>query len=77
MILEIYDMDNTQTLKRWRLILGAESQEQLNSLGCGMMTEEDILMDSAGLVPKISNGPAAAAAVPEANSADVVHHHLT
>ena len=40
-------MDNTQTLKRWRLILGAESQEQLNSLGCGMMTEEDILMDSA------------------------------
>ena len=40
-------MDNTQILKRWRLILGAESQEKMNALGCGMMTEEDILMDSA------------------------------
>lgn len=40
-------MDNTQILKRWRLILGAESQEQLSSLGCGALSEEDLLMDSA------------------------------
>jgi hypothetical protein len=40
-------MDNSQTLKRWRLILGAESQQSLNSLGCGAMSEEDLLMDSA------------------------------
>ena len=40
-------MDEKQILKRWRLILGAESQEQLNSLGCGGLSEEDILMDTA------------------------------
>lgn len=40
-------MDNTQILKRWRLILGVESQQQLDSLGCGTLSEEDLLMDSA------------------------------
>ena len=40
-------MDNTDILKRWRLILGAESKSQLDSLGCGSLSEEDILMDTA------------------------------
>lgn len=40
-------MENTQILKRWRLILGAESQERMDSMGCGGLSEEELLMDSA------------------------------
>lgn len=40
-------MENTQILKRWRLILGAESQERMDSMGCGGLSEEEWLMDSA------------------------------
>ena len=40
-------MEDQQILKRWRLILGAESQEKISSLGGAAMSEEDILMDSA------------------------------
>ena len=40
-------MEEKQILKRWRLILGAESQNKLDSLGCGGLSEEDILMDTA------------------------------
>lgn len=40
-------MENTQILKRWRLILGAESQERMDSMGCCGLSEEELLMDSA------------------------------
>lgn len=40
-------MEDQQILKRWRLILGAESQERISSLGGAAMSQEDILMDSA------------------------------
>ena len=40
-------MDEKQILKRWRLILGAETQSQFETLGGGGLSEEDILMDSA------------------------------
>ncbi|MBP7186462.1 MAG: VWA domain-containing protein [Ruminococcus sp.] len=40
-------MEEKQILKRWRLILGAESQDKLDSLGCGGLSEEDLLMDTA------------------------------
>ncbi len=40
-------MENTQILKRWRLILGEESQEQMSAMGCGGLSEEELLMDSA------------------------------
>ena len=40
-------MEDQQILKRWRLILGAESQEKISSLGGAAMSQEDILMDSA------------------------------
>lgn len=40
-------MEDQQILKRWRLILGAESQERINALGGAALSQEDILMDSA------------------------------
>ncbi len=40
-------MENTQILKRWRLILGEEAQENMNGMGCGSLSEEELLMDSA------------------------------
>lgn len=40
-------MEDMQILKRWRLILGAESQKQFESFGCGGLSAEDILMDTA------------------------------
>ena len=40
-------MEEQQILKRWRLILGAESQERINALGGAALSQEDILMDSA------------------------------
>lgn len=40
-------MENTQVLKRWRLILGEEAQENINGMGGGSLSEEELLMDSA------------------------------
>ena len=40
-------MENTQTLKRWRLILGEEAQKTFDELGAGALSEEELLMDSA------------------------------
>lgn len=40
-------MDNTTTLKRWRLILGEETEGQLSGMGCGELSSEELLMDSA------------------------------
>ena len=40
-------MENTQTLKRWRLILGEESESQINGMGGGELSAEELLMDSA------------------------------
>lgn len=40
-------MENQQILKRWRLILGEEAQEQLNKIGDIKLSDQDILMDSA------------------------------
>ena len=40
-------MDNIQILKRWRLILGADAEQKLGSMGCGGLSEEELLMDSA------------------------------
>lgn len=40
-------MENTQILKRWRLILGEEAAEQLGGMGGAELSAEEILMDSA------------------------------
>lgn len=40
-------MEHQETLKRWRLILGAEAQTRLESYGGTPLTEEDLLMDCA------------------------------
>ncbi|MBR1824527.1 MAG: VWA domain-containing protein [Ruminococcus sp.] len=40
-------MDEKQILKRWRLILGEESQKRFEAMGGGALSAEDILMDSA------------------------------
>ncbi|MCR4793782.1 MAG: VWA domain-containing protein [Ruminococcus sp.] len=40
-------MEHQQILKRWRLILGAESQDKISTLGGAALSQEDILMDSA------------------------------
>ncbi|MCR4889535.1 MAG: VWA domain-containing protein [Ruminococcus sp.] len=40
-------MDNKQLLKRWRLILGEDSRQTIDSLGGAALSAEDILMDSA------------------------------
>ncbi len=41
-------MENTQILKRWRLILGEEADRQINTMGGAFeLSEEELLMDSA------------------------------
>lgn len=40
-------MENTTTLKRWRLILGEEAQAQISGMGGGELSAEELLMDSA------------------------------
>lgn len=42
-------MDNLERMKRWRLILGAESNEQFSSMSGGgmMLSKEQVLMDQA------------------------------
>ena len=48
LILVIYDMDNKDILKRWRLILGRDAEKTMNNM-CGMpaLSAEELLMDSA------------------------------
>ena len=40
-------MSQTQQLSRWRLILGAETQQSFESMGGGGLSREELLMDSA------------------------------
>lgn len=40
-------MTNTQRISRWRLILGAESQDSFASMGDSPLSEEQMLMDEA------------------------------
>lgn len=41
-------MENTEILKRWRLILGEEADRQINTMGGAFeLSEEELLMDSA------------------------------
>ena len=40
-------MDSQEHIKRWRLILGKESQERFDAMGGGILSEEDALMDQA------------------------------
>lgn len=40
-------MTNTQRISRWRLILGAESQDSFASMGGSPLSEEQMLMDEA------------------------------
>lgn len=40
-------MENEKRLARWRLILGAESEERFSRLGAGGLSEEEALMDQA------------------------------
>ena len=40
-------MSQTQQLSRWRLILGAETQQSFEGMGGGGLSQEELLMDSA------------------------------
>lgn len=40
-------METTQTLKRWRLILGEEAEAQISGMGGDALSAEELLMDSA------------------------------
>ena len=41
-------MDNKEILKRWRLILGSDSEKMMSAMGgTAAMSEDDLLMDSA------------------------------
>lgn len=48
LILVIYNMDNNDILKRWRLILGRDAEKTMNNM-CSMpaLSAEELLMDSA------------------------------
>ena len=43
-------MDSQEHIKRWRLILGKESQERFDAMGGGSLSEEDALYYK-GLIP--------------------------
>ena len=45
----------TEQLKRWRLILGSETEESFAGMGGGSLSQEDLLMDSA--LASIYGGP--------------------
>lgn len=47
LILEIFKLDNQQILKRWRLILGEEVQNDIEKLSPIQLSAEELLMDSA------------------------------
>ena len=40
-------MENKEFLKRWRLILGSDTQDQINNMGGAGLSAEELLMDSA------------------------------
>lgn len=41
-------MDNKEKLKRWRLILGSDAEQKMNSMGySSKLSDEELLMDSA------------------------------
>lgn len=40
-------MENKEFLKRWRLILGSDAEQQINNMGGAGLTAEELLMDSA------------------------------
>ena len=40
-------MSQTEQLSRWRLILGAETEESFSGMGGGGLSQEELLMDSA------------------------------
>ena len=40
-------MSQTQQLSRWRLILGAETEESFSGMGGAPLSQEELLMDSA------------------------------
>ena len=40
-------MSQTQQLSRWRLMLGAETEESFSGMGGGGLSQEELLMDSA------------------------------
>ena len=40
-------MENKEFLKRWRLILGSDAEQQINKMGGAGLSAEELLMDSA------------------------------
>lgn len=40
-------MENKEFLKRWRLILGSDAEQQINNMGGAGLSAEELLMDSA------------------------------
>ena len=40
-------MSETEQLSRWRLILGAETEESFSGMGGAPLSQEELLMDSA------------------------------
>ena len=48
-------MDQTQQLARWRLILGAETQDSFEQMGGSPLSQEELLMDNA--LAAIYGGP--------------------
>ena len=48
-------MSQTQQLSRWRLILGAETQQSFEGMGGGGLSQEELLMDAA--LGSIYGGP--------------------
>ena len=49
-------MTQQEQLSRWRLILGAETEDAFASMGAGGLSQEELLMDSA--LGAIYGGPA-------------------
>ena len=48
-------MAQTEQLSRWRLILGAETEDSFTGMGAGGLSQEELLMD--GALGAIYGGP--------------------
>ncbi len=48
-------MAQTEQLSRWRLILGAETEDSFTGMGGGALSQEELLMD--GALSVIYGGP--------------------
>ena len=48
-------MAQTEQLSRWRLILGAETEDSFTGMGGGALSQEELLMD--GALSAIYGGP--------------------